>query len=123
LEFESVLLPPSWGGGDGAVVEDAFSYSKFTVAIPSSVTSSSSSATFLFGPNYDTHIPNRNVVSIVGVKEGAGMTGGATGPAFDGRGDGLRQGGGEATAVKIAFSLLGKNSLRLEMQCIVYAVK
>ena len=80
LEFESVPLPPLVGGGDGAVVEDAFSYSKFTVAIPSSVTSSSSSATFLFGPNYDTHVPNRNVVSIVGVEEGAGMTGGSNGP-------------------------------------------
>ena len=41
------------------------------------MTSSSSSATFLFGPNYDTHVPNRNVVSIVGVEEGAGMTGGS----------------------------------------------
>jgi hypothetical protein len=44
------------------------------------VTSSSSSATFLFGPNYDTHVPNRNVVSIVGVEEGAGMTGGSNRP-------------------------------------------
>ena len=72
LEFEIVPLPPLVGGGDGAVVEDAFSYSKFT--------SSSSSATFLFGPNYDTHVPNRNVVSIVGVEEGAGMTGGSNRP-------------------------------------------
>ena len=96
LEFESVPLPPpSWGGGGWSTSRGRVLLLEiFTFAIPSSVTSSSSSATFLFGPSYDTHVPNRNVLSIVGVEEGAGMTGGgATGPAFDGRGDGLRQGG------------------------------
>ena len=66
--------------------------------------SSSSSATFLFGPSYDTHVPNRNVLSIVGVEEGAGMTGGgqrarrSMGAAMD-----FGREGGEATAAKIAF--------------------
>ena len=71
--------------------------------------SSSSSATFLFGPNYDTHVPNRNVSSIVGVEEGAGMTGGgqrarrSMGAAMDFGGE-----GGEATAAEIAFDGIGR---------------